>query len=183
MSYEEEKRKTQEKIDQDLSEKSFELNNYLGKPEGTFSVVPEEVFYKELYNTYVHPEVARDLLMHVLGFSSSLLGPSADTDWVYTLRTFLTTGKRKEPDEVFGTIGCRIWWILFKAPEDVLPLLLNDPPPCASIALWRIRYGKPETDPQTKEQIKKRLEQPENNGLWGSAAERMVQILLRRNTM
>lgn len=177
----EEKKQTQQKIEKELEEKSSELNSYFGKPEGTFSVVPEEEFYKELYNTYPDPEVAKDLLIHAFGMKSGIGGYPSETDWIYTMRTFLTTGNRKEPDDVFGTLGCRMWWIMFKAPNDVLPLLINDPAPCGAIALWRIRYGKPQTDEKAKERIKQRFQNPNDVNIWIGAAERMRQILLRQN--
>jgi len=93
----------------------------------------------EINNFYISEEDAKKVANELLGIRFIKTANDQEIDYLRTLRNYFTIVNNKA-DSTFGTVGNRKWWLIFKAPDEVMPLLINDPE-YRKFALWRMENG------------------------------------------
>lgn len=99
----------------------------------------------EINNFCISEEDAKRVANELLGINFIKTAHHQEIDYLRVLRSYFTTGECKKADDTFGTVGNRKWWVIFKAPDEVMPLLINDPE-YKKFALWRMENGPIQED-------------------------------------
>jgi len=99
----------------------------------------------EINNYYISEADAKKIANDLLGINFIKTAQHQEVDYLRVLRSYFTTGTCKAADDTFGTVGNRKWWVIFKAPDEVMPLLINDPE-YKKFALWRMENGPVQED-------------------------------------